>query len=150
MNSIPLREELLNSKRSHDNIEAALASAISLTASTKVKDMIAAAAEIASDASHAALHVLQQFDKGSDEPISIIVAGKDVRVEAIHYMRLMERQKERVDALLLVIKEQQDPGTHSHTLTDLAKSVQEDHGHWYRLQELLGIQAAVGMEADDE
>lgn len=72
------------------------------------------------------------------------------RAEVIVYMQLMEQQKERVDAVLLAIKDQLEPGTFSFILTDLAKSLQEDHKYWYQLQGLLGIRADVLDGVDHE
>lgn len=82
---------------------------------------------------------------------AITVGGHNVsRATIVVYMQIMEQQKERVDALLLAIKDQLDPGTFSFILTDLAKSLQEDHKYWYQLQDLLGIRADVLEEVDHE
>lgn len=61
-------------------------------------------------------------------------------------LQLMERQKERVDALLLAIKDQLDEGTFTYILADLAKSIQEDHKYWYELEDRLGIRERMRAE----
>ncbi|WP_312993225.1 hypothetical protein [Achromobacter animicus] len=68
--------------------------------------------------------------------------------EARLYLEIMEEQKERTRALLNVILDTVKTLGISDltTLVSLAADVNEDHAHWYSLQECLGIKDAKKCE----
>lgn len=84
-------------------------------------------------------------------PIGIAVNGKEISRElVIYHMQMMEAQKKRVDALLLAVKNQMEPGGFDAILVGLAKELQEDHASWYALQDLMGIREQLDAEASHE
>ncbi|TFL13690.1 hypothetical protein CSC67_10545 [Pusillimonas caeni] len=105
---------------------------------------------VASADPYSAGQSLQQAEAPSPELAKAIAQQKEpVSTEMIVWLfQLMERQKEQVDALLLVIKDQLDRGTFAYTLADLAKSIQEDHKCWYELQDRLGISERMSTEVN--
>lgn len=64
--------------------------------------------------------------------------------EARLYLDCMEEQKERLRAILSVLNESpevQEASPNVKTLLALAQHIAEDHGHWYGLQDCLGLRA---------
>lgn len=64
--------------------------------------------------------------------------------EARLYLDCMEEQKERLRAILSLLNasaEVQEASPDVKTLLAFAQHIAEDHEHWYRLQDCLGLRA---------
>ena len=96
MTSLQLHEEFIITKRSLDQIENMLGKAFSLARGEKIKSVIAAVAEVASDASNTSLVALQKFENKTELRRANVLSDMEASWTAINLCLFLFEQIDNI------------------------------------------------------